>query len=80
MTESHSSASSRLDEPPLRPVPEPIDREDGRASEAVARALSAIDAAGELLIEGWRAGGRWIYAGAGSSGRIAALDASRGAG
>lgn len=53
-----------------------MNEEDRRIPEAVKRALPQIAEAVELLVEAWRAGGRWIYVGAGTSGRIAALDAA----
>jgi N-acetylmuramic acid 6-phosphate etherase len=36
----------------------------------------AFARAHQLMVEAWRSGGRWIYIGAGTSGRIAALDAA----
>ena len=50
--------------------------EDHRVPVAIGKALPKIAAAVELLIETWSLGGRWIYVGAGTSGRIAALDAA----
>jgi N-acetylmuramic acid 6-phosphate etherase len=49
---------------------------DSAVPEAVAAASSAIAAAIDAIAERMRAGGRLVYVGAGSSGRIAALDAS----
>ena len=49
---------------------------DSAVPEAVAAASSAIAAAIDTIAERMRAGGRLVYVGAGSSGRIAALDAS----
>jgi N-acetylmuramic acid 6-phosphate etherase len=53
-----------------------MNEEDRRVPEAVAQALPQIAAAVDLLVEAWRAGGRWIYVGAGTSGRLAAVDAA----
>lgn len=49
---------------------------DATVSDAVATASSAIATAVDGIVERMRAGGRLVYVGAGSSGRIAALDAS----
>ena len=53
-----------------------MNQEDRRVPEAVAEALPQIAEAVGLMVEAWRSGGRWIYIGAGTSGRIAALDAA----
>ena len=53
-----------------------MNEEDLRVPEAVAEALPQIGAAVRLLVEAWRSGGRWIYVGSGTSGRLAALDAA----
>jgi N-acetylmuramic acid 6-phosphate etherase len=53
-----------------------MNQEDRRVPEAVARTLPQIAEAVGLMVEAWRSGGRWIYIGAGTSGRIAALDAA----
>jgi N-acetylmuramic acid 6-phosphate etherase len=49
---------------------------DAAVPEAVAAAAPSIAAAVDAIAERMRAGGRLLYVGAGSSGRIAALDAS----
>lgn len=49
---------------------------DLAAVEAVGRVLPAIVRAADLLAARLEAGGRWLYAGAGTSGRLGALDAS----
>jgi len=53
-----------------------INREDARVSRAVAREIPAIARAVERIAEALRSGGRLIYVGAGTSGRLAVLDAS----
>ncbi len=50
--------------------------EDLRAVQAVGRALPALEKAAETATASLRTGGRLIYAGAGTSGRLAALDAA----
>jgi N-acetylmuramic acid 6-phosphate etherase len=53
-----------------------MNREDRKVAAAVARELPAIARAVEAIVERIEKGGRLIYVGAGSSGRIAVLDAS----
>jgi N-acetylmuramic acid 6-phosphate etherase len=63
----------------LRPVAEVVARlhaEDLAAVQAVGRVLPEIAAAAELAAAALRAGGRLIYVGAGTSGRLGALDAA----
>jgi N-acetylmuramic acid 6-phosphate etherase len=50
--------------------------EDLRAVRAVGRSLPALEKAANAATASLRAGGRLIYAGAGTSGRLAALDAA----
>jgi N-acetylmuramic acid 6-phosphate etherase len=49
---------------------------EARVSDAVARAGDAIAAAVDAIVERLAAGGRLVYAGAGTSGQIGALDAA----
>jgi len=53
-----------------------INREDTTVADAVGRALPQIARAIDLVVAGLRHGGRLIYVGAGTSGRLGALDAS----
>lgn len=53
-----------------------MNEEDHKVPRAIEKTLPQIALAVDLLVESWRAGGRWIYVGAGTSGRIAALDAA----
>lgn len=53
-----------------------MNREDRGVPEAVAEVLPEVERAVGILVEAWRSGGRWVYVGAGTSGRIAALDAA----
>jgi N-acetylmuramic acid 6-phosphate etherase len=75
ITEQRNQASERLDEMSVEEILYLMNQEDRRVPEAVARALPQIAEAVGLMVEAWRSGGRWIYIGAGTSGRIAALDA-----
>lgn len=53
-----------------------INEEDATVAAAVGRELEAIAAAVERVVTAFRAGGRLIYVGAGTSGRLGALDAA----
>ena len=75
-TERRNRASMRLDEMPVEAIVRLMNDEERRVQEAVTGALPRIASAVELLVEAWREGGRWIYVGSGTSGRIAALDAA----
>src|SRR5687768_5838652 len=66
----------RLDEMPVEGILSLMNDEDRRIPDAVADALPQIASAVGLLVKVWRGGGRWIYVGAGTSGRVAALDAA----
>jgi N-acetylmuramic acid 6-phosphate etherase len=53
-----------------------INREDQRVAIAVGREIPSITKAVDAIVAGIRKGGRLIYVGAGTSGRLAILDAS----
>lgn len=75
-TESLNPESADVDR--LHPVEivRLINREDRKVIEAVARAELQIARTVEIVEEAFRAGGRLIYMGAGTSGRLGVLDAS----
>jgi N-acetylmuramic acid 6-phosphate etherase len=75
-TEQILSAASDLDRLSSLEIVRLINREDATIAAAVARALPQIARAIDLVVAGLRHGGRLIYVGAGTSGRIGALDAS----
>jgi N-acetylmuramic acid 6-phosphate etherase len=61
------------------PIPELLDRinaEDRTVAEAVGRELPWVAQAVERIVASFKAGGRLIYVGAGTSGRLGVLDAS----
>lgn len=76
-TERRDPASARLDEMSTESVPRFMNDEDRKVPEAAAGAPSHIAAAVDLLVEARHEEERCIYAGAGTSGRIVALDAAR---
>jgi N-acetylmuramic acid 6-phosphate etherase len=75
-TEARNPASDRLDDLSPRELVALMAAEDARAVAAVASQAEAIAAAIERIAERLRAGGRLVYAGAGTSGRLGLLDAT----
>jgi N-acetylmuramic acid 6-phosphate etherase len=75
-TERQNPASSKLDTKSALEIARIINREDSKVAAAVERALPQIAHAIDAIAEAIRDGGRLIYVGAGTSGRIAALDAA----
>jgi N-acetylmuramic acid 6-phosphate etherase len=75
-TEQPNRASTDLDLKSALEVARIINAEDAKVAVAVQRALPQIARAIDLIANALRRGGRLIYVGAGTSGRIAALDAA----
>lgn len=75
-TEQRNPDSEAIDALSALEIVELMNREDARVAEAVGRQATAIAAAVERIVERLRAGGRLIYLGAGTSGRLGVLDAS----
>jgi N-acetylmuramic acid 6-phosphate etherase len=69
-------ASSGLDTLSALEIARVINHEDKKVATAVERALPQIARAIDAIADAIRAGGRLIYVGAGTSGRLAALDAA----
>jgi N-acetylmuramic acid 6-phosphate etherase len=76
LTEQRNAASRRLDRMSALEIVRLMNREDRQVAEAVGRELGAIARAVEAIVAGTRKGGRLIYVGAGSSGRMGVLDAA----
>jgi N-acetylmuramic acid 6-phosphate etherase len=74
-TEKTNSASVDLDRKSALEIARIINAEDAKVASAVKRALRQIAEAIELIAASLSQGGRLIYVGTGTSGRIAALDA-----
>jgi N-acetylmuramic acid 6-phosphate etherase len=75
-TERRNRSAASLDTMGALAIARLINREDQKVPRAVAKALPQIAKAIDLIAKQLGAGGRMIYVGAGTSGRIAALDAS----
>ena len=76
LTEQILPAAGDLDRMSALEIVHLINREDATVAPAVGRALPQIARAIDLVADGLRHGGRLIYVGAGTSGRLGALDAS----
>jgi N-acetylmuramic acid 6-phosphate etherase len=75
-TEARNPASTNLDELTSLQLVELMNREDGRVLSAVASQAEVIARAIEVIAERLGAGGRLLYIGAGTSGRLGVLDAT----
>jgi N-acetylmuramic acid 6-phosphate etherase len=75
-TEGRNPASNNLDELSALEIVQLMNAEDGRVVPAVASQAEAIARAIDVIAERLRQGGRLIYVGAGTSGRLGVLDAS----
>ena len=75
-TEQANLATGALDTHGARDIARTINAEDARVAPAVARALPEIARAIDAIARALSSGGRLMYVGAGTSGRIAALDAA----
>ncbi|MCU0877684.1 MAG: N-acetylmuramic acid 6-phosphate etherase [Pirellulaceae bacterium] len=75
-TESRNPASEQIDSLPPLDIVRLINAEDARVAEAVGREAEPIARAIEIIAERLQHGGRLVYLGAGTSGRLGVLDAS----
>ena len=76
LTERVNISSRGLDAKSAREICALMHSEDRHAWEAMDAALDSIAAAVELVAAAFRGGGRLIYVGAGTSGRLGVLDAA----
>jgi len=75
-TEKRNTRSQHIDRESTLKIVEIINAEDHLIAPAVAREKKAIAAAVDIIVEGFKQGGRLFYVGAGTSGRLGVLDAS----
>ncbi|NPV09715.1 MAG: N-acetylmuramic acid 6-phosphate etherase [Anaerolineae bacterium] len=75
LTESRNPRTEHIDALPTLDVVRLINEEDARVAPAVAEALPQIARAVDVVVDCLRSGGRVFYVGAGTSGRLAVLDA-----
>jgi N-acetylmuramic acid 6-phosphate etherase len=76
LTEQRNPRSSAIDTLSPLEIVDLLNAEDRTVAEAVGREREAIARALELVEAAFRAGGRLLYVGAGTSGRLGVLDAS----
>lgn len=73
-TESRNPKSMNLDIMDIKSILHLINEEDSKVSEKVKEIIPQIEKAVEVIIEAFNRGGRLIYMGAGTSGRLGVLD------
>lgn len=76
VSETRNPATMALDQLPTLEMMHAFNQEDRKVPEAIAQVLPAIAEAVDLATASLQAGGRLIYLGAGTSGRLGVLDAS----
>ncbi|WP_225182110.1 N-acetylmuramic acid 6-phosphate etherase [Pectobacterium aroidearum] len=76
VSETRNPATMALDQLSTLEMMHAFNQEDRKVSEAIAQVLPAIAEAVDLATASLQAGGRLIYLGAGTSGRLGVLDAS----
>src|SRR4051794_1178280 len=76
LTESRNPRSAAIDTLSPLAIVRLMNEEDAKAVEAVGRVSGAVAQAVEWAAERFRRGGRLVYVGAGTSGRLGVLDAS----
>jgi len=76
LTEARHPATEKIDALPTLDMLRLINAEDARVPQAIAVELPRIAEAIDRIAERMKAGGRLIYVGAGTSGRLGVLDAS----
>lgn len=75
-TEQNNPVSARIDVASVQEILSIMNDEDTKIPAAVREELPAIEQAVDLIVAAFRRGGRLIYVGAGTSGRLGILDAS----
>jgi len=75
-TEQRHPKSARLDALSTLDIVRLMNQEDAQVLMAVRRALPSIARASDLIVRSWRKGGRLFLVGAGTSGRLAILEAA----
>jgi N-acetylmuramic acid 6-phosphate etherase len=76
LTEQRNPRSARIDQLSTPEIVDVINAEDRMVAEAVREESEQIALAIDMIVDGFRRGGRLFYVGAGTSGRLGVLDAS----
>src|SRR5699024_10022652 len=74
-TEKRNNKTMNLDEMSTREILQVMNEEDKTVPEAVSGAIEQIEQADSVVMDSFKKGGRLIYTGAGTSGRLGILDA-----
>ena len=74
-TERRNENTMGLDEMSVKEALQKMNQEDQKVAMAVGQELAAIEPVVEAIIKSFNQGGRLIYMGAGTSGRLGVLDA-----
>ncbi|WP_399629057.1 N-acetylmuramic acid 6-phosphate etherase [Sporosarcina sp. SG10008] len=74
-TEKRNSKTMQLDEMSVRGILEAMNREDSSVPTTIKNELDHIEKVVESVVKSFQTGGRLIYVGAGTSGRLGILDA-----
>ncbi len=75
-TEQQNKNTMNLDQMSVREALTVMNQEDKKVAKAIEKVLPEIEKAVHVIIEKFNAGGRLIYIGAGTSGRLGVLDAA----
>lgn len=75
-TEKRNPNTMHLDEMTVYQILEVMNKEDQKVSQSIDHALDQIESVVKLIVSTFQMGGRLIYMGAGTSGRLGVLDAS----
>jgi len=75
-TEKRNPRTADIDRRSVLEIVDAINAEDARVAGAVQKERRRIAAGVEIIVEGFRRGGRLFYVGAGTSGRLGVLDAA----
>lgn len=76
LTEQRNPRSRRLDRLTSAEIVDLVNTEDRSVAEAVGRERDAIARSIDLVVDAFQSGGRLLYVGAGTSGRLGVLDAA----
>ncbi len=76
LTETKNNKTADIDRLPILEILRLMNQEDSSVAGVVAHAIPEIALAVDAIVRGLRAGGRLIYVGAGTSGRLGVLDAA----
>lgn len=75
-TELRNPATTNIDLMTSREIVDIINQEDHKVAEAISKVTPQIAEAVDVIVEKIRSGGRLVYVGAGTSGRLGVLDAA----